>query len=81
MKLCVYSEVCCDYCNEVEHSHFACPICGETYAPTDLYGEGVYDQGVGFVLSCENCKAEFRLIDRCFSVDSDDWDWELLPKG
>lgn len=51
----LYSEVCCDMCNEIIHNHFDCPVCGEDYAGTSLFGEIYEDDS----FSCENCGACF----------------------
>ena len=32
-------EICCEECNQPEHVHFDCPICGIKHADSDIYGE------------------------------------------
>ena len=62
MILEIYSELCCDFCNEIIHNHFDCPICLIEYAPTDAYLD-ISMEPPGFVLKCEKCNAQFKLVD------------------
>lgn len=55
----VYSEICCEFCNEIIHNHMECPICKDKYAGTDLYGE--IDE-LDTEVTCEKCGAEFDLV-------------------
>ena len=34
----IFPETCCDYCNDVVHNHFTCPICKDDYANSNIYG-------------------------------------------
>ena len=76
-KIEMYPDVCCDECMETIHNHMACPACGDSYAETDLYGP-LYEEDVGFVLSCEVCGAGFELMSKPSSTD-DDYTWK--PRG
>jgi transcription elongation factor Elf1 len=53
-------EICCEYCNDIIHNHFDCPICNKHFASTSIYGE--YWEETEF--SCEECKAKFKLVDK-----------------
>ena len=54
----LYPEICCDYCNEIAHNHFDCPVCKQENAPTDIYGNAVEDDE----FECENCGSKFEFI-------------------
>jgi hypothetical protein len=54
----VYSEICCDSCNEIIHNHISCPVCKKTYAGTDQYCS-LYDEKE---LSCEECGTRYKLV-------------------
>ena len=72
MKSEFYSEICCDYCNEVIHNHFDCPVCKKEYAGTSMYHE--IDPSWDEIFHCESCKAEFKLLGR----NEEDWNvWNL----
>ncbi len=59
------SEECCEVCNEIEHNHFHCPVCGDEYAGTDIYGCGVSERFEDTPqFECEECGAEFRVLDQ-----------------
>lgn len=53
----IFSEICCDYCNEIIHNHMDCPICNKSYASTDAYCE-ICESGE--IVTCENCSSEFQ---------------------
>ena len=61
MRLHIYPEMCCDLCNEIIHNHFDCPECGQKNASTDAYGN--IAEMPDEILKCQNCGAEFRLMD------------------
>lgn len=64
MKLKFYQEICCDLCDDGIHVHFDCPVCNEDNVGTDIYGNlNEHIQKVGDSFSCENCNAEFSLVD------------------
>ncbi len=63
-----YPEICCDYCNEVIHNHFDCPVCNEKYASTSLYGE-IDDYYKDF--TCEECNAKFILVKE---IETNTWE-------
>ena len=65
----VYSEICCDYCNEVIHNHIDCPVCEKKYAGTEQYCD-LYDEKE---LQCENCGTKFEKI-------SDSWYYDCKAK-
>ena len=54
----IYSEVCCDYCNEIVHNHFDCPICGKKSSPSDSYYDLNEDKG-DCTVECP-CGAKFN---------------------
>lgn len=75
----VRSEWCCESCQQVEHNHFDCPVCGKKYAPSDRYCDldrdwMEYDNGV---IGCEACGARFRLLSDSAYLDAE---WELLAE-
>ncbi len=76
MKLELYPEICCELCNDTIHNHVDCPACGQKYAGTDLYGS-LCDEEVGFILSCEECKTQFKLTNKD-GVYGDEYEWEQL---
>lgn len=53
----VYSEICCDVCNDIIHNHIDCPVCNNNYTSTDQYHE-LYGETI---LNCE-CGASFELV-------------------
>lgn len=64
MKLEFYPEICCDYCYDIIHNHFGCPVCGDDYARTDMFGSmHDYIEKVGDSFCCEECDSEFVLIE------------------
>lgn len=54
-----YPELCCEYCGEVIHNHFDCPICKKSYASTDQYGSIEESK----TIFCDECDSEFEIID------------------
>ncbi len=57
------SEICCDYCDEIIHNHFKCPICEKNYASTDAYDYfDEYETKIG----CEECGSNFIVIERYY---------------
>ena len=66
----IYSEICCDLCNEVIHNHIdCCPICKTKYAPTTAYHN--LQEFEDKVITCEQCNSTFELL-------SDNWYWEEI---
>lgn len=55
----IYTEICCDFCNEIIHTHFECPICKNDYAGTTMYGDP-WDEDS---FTCEECGSQFVLAD------------------
>jgi transcription elongation factor Elf1 len=53
-----YSDVCCEWCGEVIHNHFDCPVCKRKYASTSIYGAS-WDENI---FHCEECGSEFKRI-------------------
>lgn len=70
MKSKIIPEICCEFCNEVIHNHFDCPVCKNGFAPTNIYGnfdeygDGEYDGSLTTIIVCEKCKTEFQIMDR-----------------
>ena len=56
-----YSEVCCDFCNEIIHNHFTCPVCKDDWAGTGIYMD-LYDDKIT-EFTCEECGSSFTTID------------------
>lgn len=58
----LYTEICCDICNEVIHHHFDCPVCDskDGYEDTDLYSEL---ERCLHEFRCETCKTEFVAVE------------------
>jgi len=77
MKIVFYPEFCCEMCNDVIHNHMECPACKDKYAGTSKYGEINYME-VGKQLSCEKCKAVFKLKDKMGTDDIDQYEWERI---
>lgn len=59
-ELKLYPKICCEICNEVIHNHFECPVCGDSYAPSDIYGEVDFDADES--ISCKTCGSEFEIV-------------------
>lgn len=76
MKITLYPEGCCDECDDIVHVHMDCPDCHDPNAPTSLYGSGPWDQDEGFELTCEGCRATFKLTKK--TIDMDEWEWERV---
>ena len=75
MKIEFYPEICCDECNDVIHNHMDCPECKKEYAGTDVYID-LDARDEGETISCEECKAEFKLIKK--QGYHDEWEWERV---
>ena len=57
------NELCCDYCNEIIHSHFDCPVCKYENAGTSIYGGfDEIDDEFSNPFKCEECKSEFLVV-------------------
>ena len=56
-----YGEMCCDFCNDIIHNHFTCPVCKDYYAGTDIYMALSDDEVTEF--TCEECGSRFTTID------------------
>lgn len=58
MRTNINAEVCCDECNEIQHNHFACPVCNtpEGNEPTEQYE--CLDSSVKEI-QCGICGTEF----------------------
>lgn len=69
VELEVYSELCCDLCNDVIHNHIDCPVCKDDYAGTDQYCD-LYNEPK---LQCENCETVFEKV-------SDSWYYDCSAK-
>jgi hypothetical protein len=60
----VYGEICCDYCGEIIHNHFDCPVCEAKYTATDCYynlSESYYSDEA--IIDCAKCKSKFKLVE------------------
>ena len=57
----MYSEMCCEACNEFTHTHFDCPICKNISTGTTIYGP-YWEEEKSDLFQCENCKANFEWI-------------------
>ena len=55
VELEVYSEICCELCNDIIQNHVYCPVCKSDYASTDKYC-ALYDEKE---LTCDNCGTTF----------------------
>lgn len=62
MKIELIQETCCELCNDGIHVHMdTCPVCGEKYAGTDIWGNA-YDNWEDDEIpsfKCEKCGEEF----------------------
>ena len=65
----VYSEFCCDDCDNIVHNHIDCPVCKYDYADTDQYCD-LYDERK---LKCKKCETVFEKV-------SDSWYYECSAK-
>ena len=77
MKLEIYSETCCEMCNEVIHNHFKCPVCNK-FTPTDAYydlGCEDYMEDGKFNIGCQECKTRFITTGKYYD---DNTEWEKL---
>lgn len=81
MKIEIYQEICCDYCNDVIHNHIDCPACKKEYASTDAYHCLIdwYDYGEVRQIACEECGAKFRTVKTDGFLD--DWEWEQINES
>ncbi len=77
IKLKIYSEICCDECNEVVHNHIDCPTCSKYNIDTNIY-QPIWDLEIGQSLFCGFCEAEFRLFRRTKDVDIQNYEWEYV---
>jgi len=79
IKINIYPEICCEYCMEIIHNHFDCPICHAKYVPTDIYGDiqqDIRDKGE-VIITCEECGASFK----CKSSENyQEGIWEVIQK-
>jgi hypothetical protein len=66
--LVIYNEEHCDWCKEIAHNHFDCPVCKSLYAGTSVYGDMNDLLDVGEAFECEECRAKFTLRDRSGSL-------------
>lgn len=83
MKLEFYPEMCCEFCNEVIHNHFHCPVCNDKYAGTTIYGSIMENFTDCFMIdtsfSCQECKTTFEVItDTQEDVFYDEWEWKIV---
>lgn len=68
-ELDIYSEICCEYCNDVIHNHFHCPKCNHEYASSNIYGwlnECMTSDETRYghrYLECGECDAKFEPLD------------------
>ena len=78
MKIEIYPEICCDYCNDVIHNHMDCPVCNHQYAGTETYHDIIdwMEEGEPVIITCQECKAEFKAT----KTDGyyDEWEWEQV---
>jgi hypothetical protein len=61
-----FPEICCDFCNDVIHNHFNCPVCLVEGAGTSIYHD-TYEEREGDIFSCEECKTEFKITKKEFN--------------
>lgn len=54
----IYSEICCDMCNDIIHNHLNCPICEDEYADSDQFCS-MYDDEKE--IQCE-CGTVYQLV-------------------
>lgn len=60
-------------CNETIHNHFDCPACKVEYAGTSRYRE-IDGESIGYILTCEECHAKFKLIDNTGYLSEYEWE-------
>lgn len=66
MKVNLYPEICCDFCNSVIHNHFDCPVCNKGYEPTSMYYDLSFrDEDIDF--ECETCHTQFKIIKNSYN--------------
>jgi len=53
-------EVIPEFKNSVIHNHFDCPVCDNEAAGIDIYGQIIHI--AGYIFHCENCGAEFEIV-------------------
>ena len=63
IKIKIFGEICCDYCNEIIHNHIDCPICNEKYSETDVY----HELEINEIIECDNCNSEFKLLEEYYN--------------
>jgi C4-type Zn-finger protein len=61
MKIEIYSEICCEECNDVIHNHMTCPECQKD-AGCDVYGlfSDIFNESEYLEIKCENCGAMYK---------------------
>ncbi|MFN0177143.1 MAG: hypothetical protein ACKVU0_21050 [Saprospiraceae bacterium] len=60
----IKSELCCEQCGKIAHNHFECPLCGDDYAASDAYGDLSEDPDYYHSITCEECGARFKFLNR-----------------
>jgi len=58
MKVNWWSELCCEFCGNIIHNHFHCPVCNIPYASTSIMGD-LYEEDFPLEFECEECRAKF----------------------
>lgn len=77
-KIRVYSEVCCERCNEIIGNYMDCPVCDVNHVQTMNYLD-LYDcinDDPDYLLVCGRCGAKFKLIDsigKIYSIEGALW--------
>jgi len=61
----MFSEICCDECQEVVHNHMNCPACGKEDVGTDVFC-GMWEhiaEEKNPTIACEECDTVFNLLE------------------
>lgn len=56
------SELCCEYCGDIIHNHFDCPICNFKNAGTSIYCATYELSKDDKEFECEECRAKFLYV-------------------
>jgi len=71
-KIKITSEIHCEYCNEIIHNHFDCPLCGKKWTSGNFID---LNEEKPCILHCDSCGAEFITTDPPYA---DGTEWETL---
>lgn len=54
--------ICCDYCRDVFHMEFECPVCEYKHASTSIWHDLFEYEDEDF--ECEDCGSRFKILSK-----------------